>query len=85
MASVIRKPLAVDRAACLRMTQAAAYAPAGRSAPWLSLVGFLAWQAGEGALANVVIGAARAEDPTYSLARLVDLALCAAVAPPRPV
>ncbi|MGB3257043.1 MAG: DUF4192 domain-containing protein [Ornithinimicrobium sp.] len=85
VASVIRKPLAVDRAACLRMTQAAAYAPAGRSAPWLSLVGFLAWQAGEGALANVVIGAARAEDPTYSLARLVDLALCAAVAPPRPV
>lgn len=85
VASVIRQPPTVDGPACLRMTQAAAYAPAGRSAPWLSLVGYLAWQAGEGALANVVIGAARAEDPTYSLARLVDLALCAAVAPPRPV
>ncbi len=85
VASAMPPPLQVDHAACVRMTQAAAYAPADRSAPWLSLIGYLAWQVGEGALANVVIGAARNADPTYSLARLVDLALCAAVAPPRPV
>ncbi|MGC1209458.1 MAG: DUF4192 family protein [Ornithinimicrobium sp.] len=78
-------PITIDTLACVRLAQAAAYVPAERSAPWLSLVGYLAWQIGEGALANVAIAAARAADPRYSLARLVDMALSAAVAPPRPV
>ncbi len=85
VSAAMASPVEVDSAACVRMAQAAAYVPEDRSAPWLSLVGYLCWQAGEGALANVVITAARAADPDYSLARLVDMALCAAIAPPRPV
>lgn len=85
VAVAMEQPVEVDASACIRMAQAAAYAPVGRSAPWLSLVGYLAWHAGEGALANVVISAARDADPEHSLARLMDMALCQAVAPPRPV
>lgn len=85
VAAAMQRPTTIDAPACVRLAQAAAYVPAERSAPWLSLVGYLAWQTGEGALANVAIAAARAADPHYSLARLVDMALSAAIAPPRPV
>jgi hypothetical protein len=40
-----------------------------------SLLAFVAWQAGNGALANVALDRALAEDPYYSMARLLRQAL----------
>ncbi|MGB3830045.1 MAG: DUF4192 domain-containing protein [Ornithinimicrobium sp.] len=85
LGSIMPGSVRVDAALCLRLMGAAAYAPAQRSAPWLSLVGYVAWHAGEGALANIAIGAALEVDPNYSLARLLDVALSAAIRPPSPV
>ncbi len=75
----------VDGPACFRLAALAAYVPRHQAAPVLTLVGYLAWQAGEGALANMAIGAALDVDPKYSLARLVDVALSSALRPPPPV
>lgn len=75
----------LSSAACFRLARAAAYIPRTRSAAWLTLVGYLAWRVGEGALANIAIVAARGVDPDYPLAQLVDLALRGAVRPPAPV
>lgn len=72
----------VDGPACFRLASLASYVPRSAAAPVLTLVGYLAWQAGEGALANITIGAALEVDPEYSLARLVDLALSSALRPP---
>ena len=36
-----------------------------------SLLAFVAWQAGDGALANVALDRALADDPRYSMARLL--------------
>jgi Domain of unknown function (DUF4192) len=46
-----------------------------------SLLAFTAWQAGEGALANVAIARALAADPGYSMARLLGQALDAGLPP----
>ena len=46
-----------------------------------SLLAFTAWQAGEGALANLALDRALADDPAYSMAHLLADAL-AAGAPP---
>ncbi len=75
----------VDGPACFRLAALAAYVPRPQAAPVLTLVGYLAWQAGEGALANMAIAAALDVDPQYSLARLVDVALSSALRPPPPV
>lgn len=75
----------VDASACFRLAALASYIPRQEAAPALTLVGYLAWQAGEGALANMAIGAALEAAPDYSLARLVDVALSSALRPPPPV
>lgn len=75
----------VDASACFRLAALASYIPRQDAAPALTLVGYLAWQAGEGALANMAIGAALEATPDYSLARLVDMALSSALRPPSPV
>ena len=46
-----------------------------------SLLAFTAWQAGEGALANIAIARALAADPGYSMARLLGQALDAGLPP----
>lgn len=51
-----------------------------RAAP-ASLLGFAAWQAGDGALAWCAVDVAEAADPEYSLTRLVRTALVNAVPP----
>jgi hypothetical protein len=40
-----------------------------------SLLAFTAWQCGEGALANIALERALADDPGYSMARLLDSAI----------
>jgi hypothetical protein len=47
------------------------------------VTGFVAWQAGDGALANITVEAALRADPGYSLARLLSLALRSALPPSR--
>jgi hypothetical protein len=53
--------------------------------PWLpapaALLAFTAWQAGDGALANIALERALAADPGYSLARLLQDILTAGVPP----
>ncbi|MEH0985868.1 DUF4192 domain-containing protein [Micromonospora sp. CPCC 205556] len=51
------------------------------AAPPASLLAFAAWRRGEGALAAVAVDRALAADPTYTLARLIDHALRAGLAP----
>jgi hypothetical protein len=50
-------------------------APAGYVAAPASLLAFVAWQAGDGALGNVALDRALADDKRYSMARLVRRAL----------
>jgi Domain of unknown function (DUF4192) len=54
----------------------------GYVAPVASLLAFAAWQCGNGALANIALERALADDPRYSMARLLRGVLDAAV-PPR--
>ncbi len=54
----------------------------GYVAPVASLLAFAAWQCGNGALANIALDRALADDPAYSMARLLRGVLDAAV-PPR--
>jgi hypothetical protein len=54
----------------------------GYVAPAASLLAFAAWQCGNGALANIALERALADDPQYSMARLLRGVLDAAV-PPR--
>ena len=54
----------------------------GYVAPAASLLAFAAWQCGNGALANIALERALADDPRYSMARLLRGVLDAAV-PPR--
>lgn len=54
----------------------------GYIAPAASLLAFAAWQCGNGALANIALDRALADDPGYSMARLLRGVLDAAV-PPR--
>jgi hypothetical protein len=54
----------------------------GYVAPVASLLAFAAWQCGNGALANIALERALADDPGYSMARLLRGVLDAAV-PPR--
>jgi hypothetical protein len=53
----------------------------GYVAPSASLLAFVAWQSGDGALANVALDRALADDPRYSMAQLLRQVI-AAGAPP---
>ncbi len=53
-----------------------AYVPAPAS-----LLAFIAWQTGEGALANIAIERALAADPDYSMAHLIGQAVSAGLPP----
>jgi hypothetical protein len=46
-----------------------------------SLLGFVAWQAGDGALANIALDRALADNGRYSMARLLRRALDAGAPP----
>jgi hypothetical protein len=46
-----------------------------------SLLAFVAWQSGEGALANIAIERALAADPGYSMAQLIGQAVDAGLPP----
>ena len=46
-----------------------------------SLLAFTAWQAGDGALASLALDRALADDPAYSMARLLAGALAAGLPP----
>jgi hypothetical protein len=63
-------------------TDLARRARPGYVAPAASLLAFAAWQCGNGALANIALERALADDPRYSMARLLREVLDAAV-PPR--
>ena len=49
---------------------------------YLRLFAFVAWQSGNGALANVALDRAQADDPQYSMARLLREVIDSG-APPR--
>jgi hypothetical protein len=64
------------RAAHLRLwTHLTRLARPGYVAAPASLLAFVAWQLGDGALANVALDRALADDPRYSMARLLRQAL----------
>ena len=70
------------RAAHLRLwTDLTRLARPGYVAPVASLLAFVAWQSGDGALGNVAIDRALADNPHYSMAELMRAAL-ASGAPP---
>lgn len=60
---------------------AARRAPQAYVAAPASLLAFAAWQCGEGALANVAVERALADDPEYSMAHLIGQALEAGLPP----
>lgn len=72
---------AVLRAARAVLEEVVAHAPARRTAPALTVLGWLAWWAGDGARAAVLVGQARQVDAGYRLALLLDHALAHGVAP----
>lgn len=57
------------------------YAQPGYVAAPASLLAFVAWQAGEGAIATIAIERALADDPTYQMAQLIRDALDAGLPP----
>jgi hypothetical protein len=60
------------KAAHLRLwTDLTRRARPGFVAPAASLLAFVAWQCGNGALANVALDRAQADDPRYSMATLL--------------
>jgi hypothetical protein len=56
-------------------------AQSGYVAAPASLLAFVAWQSGNGALANVALDRALADDPKYSMARLLRETIDAGVPP----
>ena len=56
-------------------------APAGYIAGPASLLAFTAWQHGDGALANVALDRALADDDEYSMAQLLRQVLAAGASP----
>jgi hypothetical protein len=57
------------------------HAQPGYIAAPASLLAFVAWQAGNGALANLALDRAEADDPGYSMARLLRDTLTAGAPP----
>ena len=64
-----------------RLAQAVAAAPDGSVAPAATLLGILRWQLGDGSRARAAVERARAADPGYSLAGLVDRCLATGLHP----
>jgi hypothetical protein len=60
----------------------AEHAPPGGARAPIAMAAFLAWWAGDGARARILSEQALEEDPSYSLARLVNDALARACPPP---
>ncbi len=56
-------------------------APSGQVAPVAAVAAGIAWLLGDGVLARAAIDRAIADEPGYSLARLIDRLLCAGVPP----
>ena len=70
------------REAHLRLwTDLTTLAPAGLVAAPASLLAFVAWQSGNGALANVALDRALADDPSYSMAQLLRQVITAGAPP----
>lgn len=65
-----------------RLAALAGHLPADVAPSLLSVVAFLAWCRGDGAVANIAIESALRLDPCYSLAVLIDRALQLALPPP---
>jgi hypothetical protein len=63
------------RAAVSLWTELVRLSPPSYAAAPATLLGYVAWQQGLGALANIAVQRALADDPDYSLARLIDQAL----------
>jgi hypothetical protein len=57
------------------------YAQPGYIAAPATLLAFIAWQTGNGALANLALGRAHADDPNYSMAHLLRDTLTAGAPP----
>jgi hypothetical protein len=64
-----------------RLAQAVAAAPDGSVAPAATLLAILRWQLGDGSRARAAVERARAADPGYSLAGLVDRCLATGLHP----
>src|SRR3984957_2010663 len=62
-------------------TELTRLAPPGYVAAPASLLAFVAWPAGDGALANIALDRALADDKRYSMARLLRRALDSGAAP----
>lgn len=72
----------VHRAAHLRLwTDVVRRAQPGHVAAAASLLAFVAWQSGDGALANVALDRALADDPRYSMALLLRQVITAGAPP----
>ena len=72
----------VHKAAHLRLwTDLTRHAPAGYVAAPASLLAWVAWQAGDGALANIALDRADADNPTYSMAQLLRQLITAGLPP----
>jgi Domain of unknown function (DUF4192) len=70
------------RAAHLRLwTDVTRHARPGHVAPAASLLAFCAWQDGNGALANIALDRALADDPAYSMAQLLRQVITAGAPP----
>jgi hypothetical protein len=69
-------------AAYLRLwTDVVRRAQPGHVAPAAALLAFVAWQSGDGALANVALDRALADDPSYSMATLLRQVISAGAPP----
>ena len=64
-----------------RLAQAVAASPDGAVAPAATLLAILRWQLGDGSRARAAVERARAADPGYSLAGLVDRCLATGLHP----
>ncbi len=71
----------VTAAATVLLEQVAAHSSRRAQAPALTLLALLAWWAGDGARAGVLVDRARAADPDHRLAALVSQTLAAGMAP----
>ena len=84
LAEAVNRPPDLQRLAATTalLAVAARSAPPGTRAPVLGCLAWVAWWAGEGARARLLVGMALADRPGYPLAMLVDEALLRATPPP---
>ena len=75
------QPYADRHAAIASLAQVVRAAPPGHVAPAATVLALQHYQVGDGARANVALDRAAADDPDYSLARLVRMSLTAGLPP----